>query len=67
MAEIKISLASARVNAEMTQAEVAKAMHKSKRTIVSWENGYTDPSIADAQKLCDLYGLPIENINFCAH
>lgn len=34
----QISLASARVNAEMTQEEVAKHMHVGKQTIVSWES-----------------------------
>ena len=35
----KISLAAARVNAEMTQEEVAEIMHVSKNTIINWEKG----------------------------
>lgn len=39
MAEIQISLAAARVNAGMTQEEVAKKMGISKQTIINWEKG----------------------------
>lgn len=39
MNDFKITLAAARVNAGMTQEEVAKEMHVSKNTIVNWENG----------------------------
>lgn len=37
--EFKISLAAARVNAGLTQDEVAKRMHVSKTTILNWEKG----------------------------
>ena len=39
MSEIKISLAAARVNANMTQEQAAAAINVSKSTINSWENG----------------------------
>ena len=39
MAEIQISLAAARVNAGMTQEDVAKKMGISKQTIINWEKG----------------------------
>ena len=34
----KISMAAARVNAKLTQSEVAEIMKVSKQTIVNWEN-----------------------------
>lgn len=37
MDKFQISLAAARVNAGLTQEEVAKAMKVGKQTIVSWE------------------------------
>ena len=37
----RISLAAARVNAELTQDEVAKKLHVGKQTVVSWEKGET--------------------------
>lgn len=62
MEKLKISLASARVNANMTQDEVAKEMHVSKNTIVNWEKGKVVPSLAVAEKLSRLYDIPLDNI-----
>lgn len=54
-----ISLAAARVNAEMTQEEVAKVMHVSKNTIINWEKGKVNPSAASLSMLASLYKIPI--------
>ena len=62
MNELKISLAAARVNAKMTQSEVAEALHVSKATIVNWENGKIIPNLASMEMLSRLYKVPIENI-----
>ena len=62
MAEIQISLAAARVNAGLTQDEVAKYMKVSKNTIVNWEKGKSEPQISEAQKLSRLYKIPLDNI-----
>ena len=62
MNEIKISLAAARVNANMTQAEVADKMHISKQTIVNWEKGKIIPRTAQLNFLCRLYKFPVDNI-----
>ena len=35
--KLQISLAAARVNAGMTQEDVAKRMHVSKNTVINWE------------------------------
>jgi transcriptional regulator with XRE-family HTH domain len=65
MAEaIRISLASARINANLTQKEVAEALKVSNATIVSWEKGLTEPSVSQAYALSDLYGIPMDNIIF---
>ncbi len=60
--ELQISLASARVNANMTQDDVAQEMQVSKRTIVNWESGKVLPSLATIEKLSRLYNIPINNI-----
>ena len=57
-----MSLAAARVDAKMTQDDVAKAMHVTKATIVAWEKGKTQPKIAQAQELCKLYDRGIDEI-----
>lgn len=43
MEKLQISLAAARVNAGMTQADVAEKMHLNKQTIVNWENNRVIP------------------------
>lgn len=58
MENVKISLAAARVNAGMTQAEVAKILHKTPQTIVNWENGRSPIDMANFTVLCELYKIP---------
>lgn len=62
MNKLKISLAAARVNAEMTQEDVAKEMHVSKNTVVNWEKGKSEPTISQSRKLSKLYNMPLEYI-----
>ena len=59
---IQISLAAARVNAKLTQDDVAKAMKVSKNTIVAWENGKVEPKISQARELSSLYRIPLDSI-----
>ena len=58
----QISLASARVNAKMTQEEAAKAMHVSKTTIVNWEKGKIIPGIPELSMLSEIYNIPKDYI-----
>ena len=62
MPDIKISLAAARVNANMTQEQAASAMNVSKVTIVNWEKGKTKIPFVSLVGLCSLYNLPIDYI-----
>jgi DNA-binding XRE family transcriptional regulator len=62
MDKIKISMAAARVNAGMTQKDVAKKLHVSNKTIVNWENGISEPSFATVQALSHLYKIPVNCI-----
>lgn len=61
---MQISLAAARVNAGLTQEDVAKKMHISKQTIVSWEKGISEPKINQARELSRIYNFPLDNIFF---
>lgn len=58
MTDYKITLAAARVNAGMTQEEVAKAMHVSKNTIVNWENGKVEMKPAQFKMYCFIVKAP---------
>jgi len=60
MAIPKFKLKAARVNKEMTQGDVAKALGRNKQTIVNWENGVTEIKVSDLLQLSELYGIPIE-------
>lgn len=61
--KLQISLAAARVNAEMTQKDVAREMHVSKNTVVNWEKGKVLPSFAVMQALAALFNIPIDYIS----
>ena len=60
--QLKISLAAARVNAQMTQEDAANALKIGKRTIINWEKGKTTPSFSDLNMLSQLYRIPLDNI-----
>lgn len=61
---LKISLKAARVNAGLSQKEVAKALGVSNKTISSWENGDTFPSAKYVDMLCKLYNVVYNDIIF---
>lgn len=61
---MKISLRAARVNAGLTQDEVAKWVKKSKNTIVSYEKGRSMPDIETGKALAKLYGMSVNDIIF---
>ena len=62
MEKLQISLAAARVNAGMTQEDVAKRMGISKQTVVNWEKGKVVPRIPEMEMLTRMYGIPGDNI-----
>ena len=61
---MKITLKAARVNAGMTQEEVAKELKKSKNTIVNYENGKSTPDIETGKALAALYGCSVDDLIF---
>ena len=62
MKELKISLRAARVNAGLTQEEVAKRIGKNKQTVINWENGRTPIDLGNFALLCNMYGFSERNI-----
>lgn len=63
----KFSLKSARVNAKLTQADVAKALNVAISTVRNWETGKTFPNQPTIEKLCELYNVHYDYIDFTAH
>jgi len=61
---MSISVAAARKNAEMTQAEAAKALNIAKGTYCNYENGKTQPTIEMAEKIASLFGMTLNQIRF---
>lgn len=62
--QMAISIKAARVNAGMTQEEVAKELGKSKNTIVSYESYTTFPDILTAKAMAKLFNMSVDDINW---
>lgn len=62
MEPIKITMAAARVNARLTQAELAEKLNVRKETLNGWENGKTEPPASAIRTLSELSGIPMDFI-----
>ena len=62
MEVIKVSIAACRVNAGLTQAELADKMGISIPTVASWEKGKGSPDLNQLRILSQLSGIPMDNI-----
>lgn len=62
MGNFRITLAAARINAGLTQEDVARQMHVGKQTILNWEKGKVIPKPAQLEMMCRIYGCPIDYI-----
>ena len=63
MNNYKISLAAARVNAGMTQNDIAKKMHISKNTVMNWEKGKVELKPAQFKMYCEIVKAPEDAIS----
>ena len=61
---MKITLRAARVNKDLTLDEVAKAINKSKQTVINYEKGRCQPSIEIGKALATLYGCTVDDLIF---
>lgn len=61
---LRITLKAARVNAGLSQKQVADNLGLSNKTICSWENGDTFPDAIYIDKLCKLYNVSYDDIIF---
>lgn len=62
--KMKITLEAARVNAGLVQKEAAAMLGVSNKTLSSWENGISFPDAQQIEKICELYVVSYDNINF---
>lgn len=62
-----MTLKAARVNADMTQLEAAKALNISKNTLSNYEKYKTIPDIEKAKQIAALYGCLVNDIIFFKH
>ena len=61
---LKMNLRALRVNANMKQIDVAKALGVNRATIHNWENSKTSPTASQLLRLCDLYDCEVGDIFF---
>ena len=60
----KITLSAARVNAGYSQKTAAELLNISNKTLCNWEKGKSFPDQPMIDKLCNLYGVTYDMINF---
>lgn len=60
---MKISLKACRINADLTQQEMADAMGVSKPTIIAWETGQRQVKPAYLPMISQVTGIPIDCIS----
>lgn len=58
----KITLQAARVNAGLTQEELAEKMGVSRVTVINWENGKSEMKTAYLYMFCGLTGFSEDDI-----
>lgn len=58
----RISLEAARVNAGLTQKELAERLGVSNATVVNWEKGVTEPSLSQLRLISQISGIPMDFI-----
>ena len=64
MAGYRISMAAARLNAGLTQGELAAKLQLSKQTIINWESGHSYPDPAHFLLFCQICNVPPDMIIF---
>lgn len=58
----KITLEAARVNAGLTQAQLAEKMDVSRQSVIDWENGKREMRTAYFYLFCQLTGFSTDDI-----
>ena len=64
MDKLRITLEAARVNRGLTQPSAAEKIGVSVQTLINWEKGRTVPTVDLALKLCEVYGVTMNDLIF---
>lgn len=59
---MQVSIKAARINARLSQEDVAKALHVTIQTVGNWEAGRTAPRVDQFRQLAEVYGCTISDI-----
>jgi DNA-binding XRE family transcriptional regulator len=59
----KIKLKALRVNAGLTQEQVAEKLSICKSTVMKWEKGESYPPINKVYEMCELYGCQFSDMD----
>ena len=60
--EIGEKLKSSRLNAGMTQEQIAEKINVSRQTISNWENGKSLPDVISLIEISDLYQISLDDL-----
>ena len=60
----KMKLVAARANKGLTQKEASKLIGVSNKTYGYWETGKSFPSVKYIPKICEVFGLTYDDIDF---
>ena len=64
MDKLRITLEAARVNRGLTQPSASEKIGVSVQTLINWEKGRTVPTVDYALKLCEVYGVTMDDLIF---
>lgn len=60
----RVSIKALRIDRGLTQAEFAKALNVTKKTVSSWEQGKTCPKLDKIEAICDTLNVPYDSIRW---
>ena len=62
---MKMTLKAARINAGLTQEQLAKKVGVAKKTVSTWETGKVRPKIDKVEAICSAVGTGYDDITWC--
>ena len=58
----QITMKAARVNAGLTQKEMANLLHRTNNTVMAWEKGHKMPRADEFQRYCEICGVETSDV-----